>query len=185
MKQAHSYMGVSYETDNTGRIYHALLGGVPVTGTVSESRGEASMRFMLMLEGMQDFESKLPQVGDVIDYGGDKVGMIDSLNSFMYAPHVTMADIKEGEPETVSAMHIRESLGGDTTNFRGPSSAMSVDQTPRCSLSGGPFITIPSPELEWQGVAEIDFWAWREMPCADGGFKYKREVNIWKVVNAN
>lgn len=160
MKRQHTYLGVTYETDNTGDIYHVLLGGLPVTGTVSQSRGEASMRFMLMIEAMQDYESKPMQVGDLIEYDDKQVGVVDFID-----------DVE---------ISIRAMMGGDGTNFRGPQTAMSEDQTPRVSLSGGPFVTRRRVTYEWLGVSELEFWAWRALPEADGGFKYQREVNVWK-----
>lgn len=181
MRQEHNYMGVTYETMNTGEIFVALLDGIPVTGTLSESRGEASMRFMLMLEAMQDFESKPMAVGDVLEYDG-KVGMIDALGVERYAESTSLIEVKEGEPPTVKCLHIRESLGGGEVNFRGPSSAYSEDQTPRYSLSGGPFVSRPMGRYEWSGVADIECWAWKGNPEANGGFKYIREVNIWREV---
>lgn len=182
MRQEHNYMGVKYETINLGdTVCAALLNGVPVTGTTSQSRGEASMRFMLMLEAMQDMESKPMQIGDVLEYDG-KVGMIDALGVERYADHLSMQEIAEGEPATVKCLHIRESLGCGEVNFRGPSSAYSEDQTPRYSLSGGPFVSRPMGRYEWSGVAEIEFWAWKSVPEANGGFKYIREVNIWREV---
>lgn len=186
MKQSHTYMGINYETINLGHtVCAALLNGLPVTGTTSQSRGEASMRLMLMLEAMQDFESKPMQIGDVLEYDG-KVGLIDSLSVERYVEGTTMQEIAEGEPPTVKCLHIREGLGGGEVNFRGPTSAYNEDQTPRCSLSGGPFITRPKTRYEWAGVAEIEFWAWKSVPEANGGFKYVREVNVWKeVASAN
>ena len=182
MKQSHTYMGVNYETINLGdTVCAALLNGVPVTGTTSQSRGEASMRFMLMLEAMIDTESKPMAVGDVLEYDG-KVGMIDSLEVERYPDHVSMQEIAEGEPPTVKCLHIRESLGGGEVNFRGPSSAYSEDQTPRVSLGGGPFVSRPLTRYEWAGVVEIEFWAWKALPKPNDGFKYKREVNVWKEV---
>ena len=173
MRQSHNYLGMTYETENLGNgTFTALLANVPVTGTISESRGEASMRMMLMLEAMQDFESKPMQVGDLFEYDG-KVGMIDNLEVMRYAE----SDV------AYECLHIRESLGGEHTNFRGPSSAYNEDQTPKCSLSGGPFITRPRVEkYEWAGVAEVTFWAWKDTPRAEGGFRYQREVNIWTEV---
>lgn len=182
MRQEHNYMGVTYETMNTVEIYHVLLDGIPVTGTTSQSRGEASMRFMLMLEQMQDMESKPMQVGDVLEYDG-KLGLIDSLDVLRYVEGTTLGEIAEGEPPTIRCLHIRESLGGGEVNFRGPSSAYNEDQTPHCSFSGGPFITRPvMGHYEWVGITEIEFWAWKSVPEANGGFKYKREVNVWKEV---
>ena len=174
MRQTHNYLGMTYETNNLGNgTYIALMNGVPVTGTLSQSRGESSMHMMLMLEAMQDFESKPMQVGDLLEYDG-KIGMIDNLEVLRYAE----SDV------AYECLHIREDLGGEHTNFRGPSSAYSEDQTPRCSLSGGPFITRPRvPKYEWSGIAEITFWAWKDTPRAEGGFRYQREVNMWREVS--
>ena len=146
MRQSHNYLGMTYETENLGNgTFVASMNGVPVTGTMSESRGEASMRMMLMLEAMQDFESKPMQVGDLFEYDG-KVGMIDNLEVMRYAE----SDI------AYECLHIREDIGGEHINFRGPSYAYSEDQTPKCSLSGGPFITRPRVEkYEWAGVGKV------------------------------
>lgn len=182
MRQSHHYLGTQFETINLGdTVCAALLNGLPVTGTTSQSRGEASMRFMIMLEQMQDMESKPMQVGDVLEYDG-KLGLIDSLDVLRYVEGTTLGEIAEGEPPTIRCLHIRESLGGGEVNFRGPSSAYNEDQTPRVSLSGGPFVARPKTRYEWSGVAEIEFWAWKSVPEANGGFKYKREVNVWKEV---
>ena len=179
MKQSHNYLGVSYETDSTDELYHALLGGLPVTGTTSQSRGEASMRFMLMLDSMIDTESKPMQKGDVLMVG-DKTYLIDALDVQRYLEGTTMNEILEGEPQTVRCLHLREGVGGGEVNFRGPSSAYKDDQAPRVSLSGGPFTTRPVvASYEWAGVADVEFWAWQDTPRAEGGFKYKHEVNVW------
>ena len=186
MRQSHHYLGTHFETINPGdTVCAALLNGVAVTGTTSQSRGEAAMRFMLMLEQMQDMESKPMQVGDVLEYvvdGKPHMGMIDSLEVDRYKADATLDHILKGESPTIKCLHIRESLGGGEVNFRGPSSAYNEDQTPRVSLSGGPFITRPKTRYEWSGVAEIEFWAWKSVPEANGGFKYIREVNIWREV---
>lgn len=179
MKQSHSYSGVSYETDSTNKLYQVLLGGLPVTGTMSQSRGEASMRFMLMIDSMVDIESKPMQKGDLLMVG-DKTYMIDALDVQRYVEGTIAQEILEGEPQTVRCLHLREGVGGGEVNFRGPSSAYKDDQTPRVSLSGGPFTTRPVVDkYEWAGVADVEFWAWQDTPRAEGGFKYKRDVNVW------
>lgn len=178
----HTYLGVNFEVAPVSGMYCVLLNGVPVTGTHSQSPGEAAMRFMVMLESMLERESLPMQKGDVLEVG-DKRYLIDSLSVQRYIEGTTMQEILEGEPQTVRCLHLREGVGGGEVNFRGPSSAYKDDQTPHVSLSGGPFITRPRvARYEMVDVEEIEFWAWQDTPRAQGGFKYKCDVNVWREV---
>ena len=38
-------------------------------------------------------------------------------------------------------------------------------------------------KYEWVGIAEITFWAWQDSPRAEGGFRYQRDVNVWREIN--
>lgn len=51
------------------------------------------------------------------------------------------------------------------------------------STSGGPFKTIPveSLELEDAGLVRHSFWCWKDVPRANGGEDYFREVGLWKL----
>ena len=179
----HTYLGVNFEITPVSGMYCVLLGDVPVTGTHSQSPGEAAMRFMVMLESMLERESLPMQKGDVLEVG-DKRYLIDSLSVQRYIEGTTMQEIAEGEPATVECLQLREGLGDGETNFRGPSSAYVVATTPIVSLSGGPFATRPRvARYEMVDVEEIEFWAWQDTPRAQGGFKYKRDVNVWREVD--
>ena len=178
----HTYLGVNFEVTPVSGMYCVLLGDVPVTGTHSQSPGEAAMRFMVMLESMLERESMSMQKGDVLEVG-DKRYMIDSLSVQSYVEGTTMQEIAEGEPATVECLYLRENLGDGATNFRGPATAYVVATTPRVSLSGGPFVTRPrAARYEMVDVEEIEFCAWQDTPRAEGGFKYKRDVNVWREV---
>jgi len=175
----HTYLGVNFEVTPVSGMYCVLLGDVPVTGTHSQSPGEAAMRFMVMLESMLERESLPMQKGDLLMVG-DKTYMIDSLSVQRYVEGTTAQEILEGEPATVEYLYLRENLGDGDTNFRGPESCAMRDTTPHVSLSGGPFVTRPVVDkYVWAGVADVEFWAWQDTPRAEGGFKYKREVNVW------
>ena len=180
----HTYLGVNFEVAPVSGMYCVLLGDVPVTGTHSQSPGEAAMRFMVMLESMLERESLPMQKGDLLMVG-DKTYMIDSLSVQRYVEGTTAQEILEGEPATVECLHLREHLGDGDTNFRGPESCAMRDTTPHVSLSGGPFVTRPRvARYEMVDVEEIEFWAWQDTPRAQGGFKYKRDVNVWREVEA-
>lgn len=155
------YKDVPFKVDSSLGTYRAILNNLPVTGTDSKSPGEASMRLMNMIDEMQDFESKPMQPGDAYEFEG-KVGLISK-----------MGDVVE----------LREGLGGDTTNFRGPPSACNYDQYPTVTLAGGPFTELRRGSFmaEWVGVTSIEFWAWQANPEADGGFKYQKDVNVWRL----
>ena len=116
----HTYLGVNFEVTPVSGMYCVLLGGLPVTGTTSQSRGEASMRFMLMIDSMVDIESKPMQKGDLLIVG-DKTYMIYALDAERYVEGTTAQEILEGEPQTVRCLHLRDGVGGGEVNFRGPS----------------------------------------------------------------
>lgn len=160
----HTYLGCSYTTEVVGlETYAVKLAGVLVTGTTSKSRGEAAMRFNLMLDEMQDFESKPVSIGDLLEVDGKVFGIITSLEL-----------IAENKVKFIS---IREGRGDAETNFRGATFASKHDQDLILTIEGD-YTYRPKTNYEWNGVVDIEFRAYSN----DGPetFKYTKTVNVWK-----
>lgn len=158
------FKNVPYSIQYINEVYSVVLAGLPVTGTHSKSPGESSMRFQNMIDDMLDFESKPFQAGDAFQMG-EFIGLVSKIDE-----------------ETVE---LREGLGGGEVNFRGPHNAYAHDQTSTTCLTGGPFKELKKGSFvaEWIGVVPVEFWAWQDVPKAQGGFKYVKDVNLWQLTN--
>lgn len=179
MRIKHVYMGVNYETVYDDNIYYVSIGNGIVTGTHSISRGEASMRFMIMLDEMLERESQQPMKGDLLRIDG-KLHMIDSIAE-RYPEGRALNELCDSESELEQVLLLREEIGNGEINFRGPAACSAFEQQPLISLSSGPFFTrkIAKGYL-WSGTETVEFSAWKETPAKDGCFNYKIDVNVWE-----
>lgn len=150
----HNYLGVNFTTRESLGTYRAELDGIEITGTTSQSRGEAAMRFMLMLEGMQDYESKPVQAGDLIEFGDKRVGMIAEIG-------------EDGD------CVVREGIGDGDSNVRTLTGNIVL------VILRGEMTALTPKQLEWVGVGSAEY-ACSCIGVDAGFFKYDREVNIWK-----
>lgn len=170
MRVQHSFKNLQFVSEYTNGAYQCLIDNTPVVGTAAKSRGESCMLMTEMFTEMLDREFMTPQPGDILTLDDGTMHIIDNME-------VLVRDEVTGDE--LLHVHLRENIDGP--NFRGPASAMSEDQTPRVSLSGGPFLTRRRTlEYEWMGTVSVAFWAWRELPTANGGFVYRRDVNVWQ-----
>lgn len=117
---------------------------------------------------------KVPQPGDLIDVAksewyavkdGDRVQVVEPF----WAP--------TRQEFTICPVTECRSFWGPS---RGPATYTEQD---RMSTSGGPFKTlnVEDLDLEYVGPVRHKFWCWKDIPRANGGEDYFREVSLWKL----